>query len=74
MRIAGPRGHLSNAQAATLLGSLDCTRLQWVAAAHLSAQNNTRALARAALASVLGCVPGDVAVADQHEGLDWRVV
>lgn len=73
-RIAGSRGHLSNAQAATLLRQLDCARLQWVAAAHLSTQNNTKALARDALAAVLGCAPGDVAVADQEEGLDWRVV
>ena len=74
VRIAGARGHLSNVQAATLLRQLDCARLQWVAAAHLSAQNNTKALAREALAAVLGCVPGDVAVVDQEEGLDWRVV
>jgi hypothetical protein len=57
-----------------LLSQVDCARLQWVAAAHLSTQNNTTALARGALAAVLGCVPGDVAVADQEEGLDWRVV
>jgi len=73
-RIAGSHGHLSNAQAATLLRAVGCTRLQWVAAAHLSTQNNTPALAREALASALGCVPGDVPVADQEEGLDWRVV
>lgn len=73
-RIAGARGHLSNAQAAALLREVECTRLQWVAAAHLSAQNNTKELAREALAAVLGCVPGEVAVADQEEGLDWRVV
>lgn len=73
-RIAGARGHLSNAQAAKLLRQMDCTRLQWVAAAHLSAQNNTKALAGAAIAAVLGCAPGEVAIADQEEGLDWRVV
>ncbi|MGE5160212.1 MAG: MBL fold metallo-hydrolase [Betaproteobacteria bacterium] len=73
-RIAGARGHLSNAQAAALLRQMDCGRLQWVAAAHLSAQNNTKALARDALAAALGCAPDDVAVADQEEGLDWRVV
>jgi phosphoribosyl 1,2-cyclic phosphodiesterase len=73
-RIAGARGHLSNAQAATLLRQMDCARLQWVAAAHLSAQNNTKELASEAIAAVRGCGPGDVAVADQEEGLDWRVV
>ena len=74
VRIAGGRGHLSNAQAAALLRLIDCTRLRWVAAAHLSAQNNTKALACEALAAVLGCGASDVAVADQEEGLDWRVV
>lgn len=73
-RIAGERGHLSNSQAAALLRQVDCARLQWVAAAHLSAQNNTKALASEAIAAVLGCGPGDVAVADQEEGLGWRVV
>ncbi|MGZ9031365.1 MAG: MBL fold metallo-hydrolase [Burkholderiaceae bacterium] len=73
-RIGGTRGHLSNAQAAALLRQLDCTRLQWVAAAHLSAQNNTKALACAAVAAVLGCARDDVPVADQEEGLGWRVV
>ncbi|HET9023643.1 MAG TPA: MBL fold metallo-hydrolase [Burkholderiaceae bacterium] len=74
MRIAGGRGHLSNAQAAAVLRRMDCTRLRWVAAAHLSAQNNTKALACAALAAALGCGASDVDVADQEEGLDWRVV
>jgi phosphoribosyl 1,2-cyclic phosphodiesterase len=73
-RIGGARGHLSNSQAAALLRQMDCARLQWVAAAHLSAQNNTKELASEAIAAVLGCVPGDVAVADQEDGLDWRVV
>jgi phosphoribosyl 1,2-cyclic phosphodiesterase len=73
-RIAGARGHLSNVQAAALLRQVDCARLQWVAAAHLSMQNNTKQLARESLAAVLGCVPGDVAVADQEEGLAWRDV
>jgi phosphoribosyl 1,2-cyclic phosphodiesterase len=73
-RIAGARGHLSNAQAAGLLQELDCARLAWVAAAHLSAQNNTHELAREALAAVLGCTGAEICVADQDDGLDWRVV
>jgi phosphoribosyl 1,2-cyclic phosphodiesterase len=73
-RIAGSRGHLSNVQAAALLRQLDCARLQWVATAHLSAQNNTKALACAAVAAVLGCAAADVAVADQEEGLGWREI
>jgi phosphoribosyl 1,2-cyclic phosphodiesterase len=73
-RIAGSRGHLSNSQAASLLRQLDRARLQWVAAAHLSAQNNTPALARAALAAALGCDASDIGVADQDAGLEWRAV
>jgi len=74
VRIAGDRGHLSNAQAAALLRELDCHRLGWVAAAHLSARNNTAALACEALATALGCHAADVCVADQESGLDWRTV
>jgi phosphoribosyl 1,2-cyclic phosphodiesterase len=70
-RIAGDRGHLSNAQAAQLLDSIDRSRLNQVVAAHLSRQNNRPALARTALASVLGCDEADVIVADQGEGCCW---
>lgn len=73
-RIAGSHGHLSNAQAAALLHEVGSDGLRWVAAAHLSAKNNTKALACAALASALGCDASEVAVADQDDGLDWRDV
>lgn len=73
-RIAGDHGHLSNAQAAALLGMMDRSRLRTVAAAHLSRRNNRQALARAALAAVLGCAAEIVAVADQDLGLDWTEV
>jgi phosphoribosyl 1,2-cyclic phosphodiesterase len=73
-RIGGALGHLSNAQSASLLGSLDLSRLGWIAAMHLSRSNNTPALAQAALAGVLGCGLAEVAVADQEMGLDWRSV
>lgn len=73
-RIAGARGHLSNTQAGALLRQLDCMRLQWVAAAHLSAQNNTPALACQALAMALGCNAEDVSVAGQDDGFHWREV
>lgn len=73
-RIAGRYGHLSNAQAADLLGRLDCSRLQHLAALHLSEKNNTPLLARAALAAALGCAPDWIAVADQEAGLAWRQI
>jgi phosphoribosyl 1,2-cyclic phosphodiesterase len=73
-RILGRYGHLDNGAAAELLGRLDRRRLQHVVAAHLSEENNTSDLARAALAGALGCEPPWVAVADQAEGLAWRSI
>lgn len=71
-RILGDHGHLSNAQAAALLGQLDRRRLQLVAAGHLSRRNNLPRLAQAALSAVLGCDEGEVLVADQDHGLPWQ--
>jgi phosphoribosyl 1,2-cyclic phosphodiesterase len=73
-RIAGRLGHLDNASAAGLLARLDRRRLQHVVAAHLSQDNNTPALARAALAEVLGCAPEWITVADQADGFGWRQI
>ncbi|MFZ4758363.1 MAG: MBL fold metallo-hydrolase [Burkholderiaceae bacterium] len=70
-RIAGHYGHLENTDSARILARLDRSRLRCVVAAHLSRQNNTAALARAALAPVLGWDVEEVRVADQDEGLDW---
>ena len=71
-RVGGAYGHLNNQQAAQLLGEIKHAGLQHVMAAHLSAQNNTPALARAALADALGCAPEWVGIADQADGFDWR--
>jgi phosphoribosyl 1,2-cyclic phosphodiesterase len=73
-RIAGRYGHLDNLAAADLLARIDRSRLRHVVAAHLSQENNTPALATAALAAVLGCEPGWLAVADQDNGCAWRQV
>ena len=71
-RIAGKFGHLDNAAAAGLLSRLDYSNLKHVFAAHLSQQNNTRELARAALAGALNCAPEWIGIADQHVGFAWR--
>ncbi len=71
-RIRSPHGHLDNATAAGLLARLDTARLQHLIAAHLSQRNNRPALARAALAEVLGGEPDWLDVADPDIGLDWR--
>lgn len=71
-RISGRLGHLDNDAAAALLGALNTASLRHVVAAHLSEQNNTPALARAALAGKLGCSPDWIGVADQRDGFGWR--
>jgi phosphoribosyl 1,2-cyclic phosphodiesterase len=71
-RIAGRFGHLDNESAAALLARLDRSRLKHVFAAHLSAHNNTRELAQAALARALACEPEWIGIAGQHDGFGWR--
>ena len=71
-RILGDLGHLSNAQAAALLQTLDRRRLGLVAAGHLSRRNNHPSLAQAALAAAVGCADDEVLVASQDNGLPWQ--
>ena len=73
-RIAGRFGHLCNDAAAELLRAIDTTKLKHLVAAHLSQQNNTPDLARAALASALGCAPDWIGIAEQESGFDWREI
>ena len=73
-RIASRFGHLDNRTAAQLLVSIDCSRLQHLIAAHLSRQNNTPELARAAMAQALNCTPEWIGVASQDEGFGWREI
>jgi phosphoribosyl 1,2-cyclic phosphodiesterase len=73
-RIAGKFGHLDNGTAATLLASIDTSRLKHLVAAHLSRQNNTPDLAVAGLAQALNCAPDWIGVATQHEGFGWRQI
>jgi len=73
-RIAGRLGHLSNEASAELVRAMDCSRLQYVIAAHLSEKNNTPDLARAALAGALGCAPDWIAIATQDDGFAWRQI
>jgi phosphoribosyl 1,2-cyclic phosphodiesterase len=71
-RIAGRLGHLDNEAAAEILSRIDTSRLAHIVAAHLSQQNNTPELARAALASALGCPADWIGIAEQANGFDWR--
>ena len=71
-RIASRLGHLDNGTAGALLARLDNSKLIHIFAAHLSRENNTRDLARAALAGALGCGQEWIGIADQDDGFDWR--
>lgn len=71
-RIGGPWGHLDNTAAASLLSRIGRSRLRHVVAAHLSEENNSPALARAALSAVLGCTQDWIGIATQDQGFAWR--
>jgi phosphoribosyl 1,2-cyclic phosphodiesterase len=73
-RIAGPLGHLNNADSARIAASVHHSGLKHLVAAHLSLQNNSPELARAALCESLHCAPADIVVATAQEGTDWLSV
>jgi phosphoribosyl 1,2-cyclic phosphodiesterase len=73
-RIAGRLGHLANAASAEIVQAMECSSLKHVIAAHLSKQNNTPDLARAALAGALGCAAEWIGVATQEDGFAWRQI
>lgn len=71
-RVGGAYGHLANSAAAALAQALRAAgALRQVLAAHLSEQNNSPELARAALASALGEDAAAIHVADAGSGSDW---
>ncbi|GAC1414132.1 MAG: MBL fold metallo-hydrolase [Burkholderiaceae bacterium] len=70
-RIGGAYGHLSNQTCAEILAAIDRSKLKTLVGAHLSSQNNTPALARGALRSVVHDAHITVMVADQKEGFSW---
>lgn len=71
-RVGGRYGHLSNDTAAQILAACLHGGLKHLVAAHLSEQNNTPALARAALASACGATLDEIGVADPRLGFGWR--
>ena len=71
-RISGRFGHLPNDGAAAIIRAIDTSRLQHLIAAHLSRQNNTPAMARAALGEAIGCGSEWIGVATQETGFEWR--
>ena len=71
-RVGGDYGHLSNEQAAQCLLNIDCSRLKFIAAMHLSEKNNAPHLAQLALSDALDCEMQDILIADQDDGLQWE--
>ena len=72
-RVGGGWGHLANTAAAALAQSLVTGgRLRRIVAAHLSEQNNTPELARAALDRAVGTA-AEIHVADGRSGSGWLV-
>ena len=69
-RISGERGHINNSEAANLLSSADSSRLQWVALAHLSEENNTPEQALTTHRDVLGTTAFGLSVASRYEPMD----
>jgi phosphoribosyl 1,2-cyclic phosphodiesterase len=70
-RIGGRLGHLANDTSAEILAACVHSGLKHLVAAHLSERNNSPAIARAALASVLGGSGEAIVVADPARGFDW---
>ncbi|TWT43981.1 putative metallo-hydrolase YycJ [Phycisphaerae bacterium RAS1] len=72
-RIAGDGGHLSNADAAALMGKALSREVRWLALAHLSAENNTPELALETGRRGVGRLL-ELHIASRYEASDLRSV
>ncbi|WOJ95306.1 MBL fold metallo-hydrolase [Congregibacter variabilis] len=70
-RVGGDWGHLSNTQAATLLGQLNLQRLKHLVVAHISEKNNSRDSVEAQLRQVHPDLLAKTVWASQAKGFDW---
>lgn len=70
-RVAGPHGHLANADAAAIALAVRHAGLHRVVAAHLSERNNRPELVRSALAAALGRAAPEIDVAHAADGTPW---
>ena len=71
-RITSDNGHLENHAAARFIADIDNDNLSHVIAAHLSQQNNSKALVRRALST--SCAADKIKIADQRNILHWLSV
>lgn len=70
-RVSGQYGHLSNAAAADIAGTLAHSGLKHLVAAHLSAQNNRPELVQEVMRKALDCHNSDIVVAGAASGTPW---
>jgi phosphoribosyl 1,2-cyclic phosphodiesterase len=70
-RVGGAFGHLSNAQAAGLLGDIDTGRIRHLLAAHLSQKNNSPELVREALLDAVPALGDRLSLATQEAVTPW---
>ena len=70
-RVGGDWGHLSNAQAAQLLGQLNLQRLKHLAIAHISEKNNRRECVETQLQQIDPSLLKKTVWASQASGFDW---
>jgi len=70
-RVGGNLGHLNNLQANNFLNEMNFERLRFVAAMHLSEENNSKSIVEELVNSLN--MPSSVkfVIADQDEGFDW---
>ena len=73
-RVGGELGHLSNRQAAGLLGQLDRGKLQHLVAAHLSQKNNRPELARGALCDAAPEMEARIHLTSQEAPTTWFAI
>lgn len=71
-RVSGRTGHLSNDQAAELLQGIDCSKLQYIVAAHLSDKNNHPDIVIDTFAAAINCARQRIELADQEDGFYWK--
>lgn len=70
-RVGGNFGHLSNDQAAELLGNLPLARIRHLLVAHISAKNNRPELVRETLRAVSADIERHLTLADQDRPGAW---
>ena len=70
-RVGGQLGHLSNRQAAQLLGSLEHARLEHLVAGHLSERNNCPQRVREALLTAAPAIEPRLSISCQDRGAGW---